>query len=58
MRAWLRSFACDASGVGALEYALIVGVVSIVLVVAGQALGGSLQAVFLQIGGALPGAAA
>ena len=40
MKSYIRNFACDEEGAQVVEYALIIAVVSIILVIALQALGG------------------
>jgi|LakMenEpi03Aug12_release.lakeMendotaPanAssembly.Ray.scaffolds.fasta_scaffold3352195_1 pilus assembly protein Flp/PilA len=48
----------DESGATAIEYGLIAGLVSVAIIVALTALGGSLDALFSQISGAVDSAAA
>ena len=53
MKKLIVRFVKDESGVTAIEYGLIAGLISVVILVAVQLLGGSLEALFNQIANAL-----
>ena len=50
----LKSFLRNESGATAIEYGLIAGLISVVIIVAVTAVGGSLKEVFSSIASALP----
>ena len=55
MKTFITRFKNDESGATAIEYGLIAGLVSVVIVTALGLLGGNLMAVFTSITTALPG---
>ena len=58
MKSLVSRFVKDESGATAIEYGLIAGLVSIVIIAGLQIAGPKLQAVFTTIGNALPAAPA
>jgi len=54
MRSWLNRWMKDERGTAAIEYGLIAGLVSVVIIAALTLLGGNLTNVFNAVAGALP----
>jgi pilus assembly protein Flp/PilA len=54
MRSWLNRWISDERGTAAIEYGLIAGLVSVVIIAALTLLGGNLTNVFNAVAGALP----
>ncbi|MFN4167939.1 MAG: Flp family type IVb pilin [Pannonibacter phragmitetus] len=57
MKKLFARFAKDESGATAIEYGLIAGLISVVIIVAVQSIGGSVKGIFESIDTALKGAA-
>ncbi|WP_072385877.1 Flp family type IVb pilin [Hyphomicrobium sp. CS1BSMeth3] len=54
MSGLLKRFQKDASGATAIEYALIAGLISIVIVASATAIGGSLSDIFTKVNAGFP----